>query len=505
MKNKKQVIIAAVFTVLSVLCSLMFCGFRIGFVFVDHVVFDSLCYCLWALFILNSVFMCAHLRSVISRKKTCGKVLFIINCAVTALSVICSVAFLIIGKNELRNYVYMSFELLPVLAVSYGLIFFIAVFPLCGKLFKRCTAAVCALACVIAALIYLFPVGGFGFESAPAVFDTGDSYHVIFATNRKSIGYISYSFGGKDYMVWDTMTGRKEASTVHSIEIPHEHLDNNAYSVGAVRATEEIPYGGHLGKEIAYDVGKFTPCPGDNFDMAVVTDNHETRVDWNAVGKDAEVCVFLGDIANGLYSHDSYIDNLIVPAGKASMGQIPVIYVRGNHDHRGSVISDMLSSLDFDRYYYRVNIGKYVFTVLDTGEDKEDGNYEYAGYNDYTSYFAEQTAWAQSLEKEAGYNVLIAHNPGLFLPIDGENQPIAGILRNLGIEFSISGHQHSTEFVPAEDSKIGIPYYISGYYEGKKDLVYTTMHFENGHIDIISENMAGEQRATAEIQLQETK
>lgn len=49
----------------------------------------------------------------------------------------------------------------------------------------------------------------------------------------------------------------------------------------------------------------------------------------------------------------------------------------------------------FDAFYDQTQIGSYTFTVLDSGEDKEDGNYEYAGYNDYAPIppggFAEQT------------------------------------------------------------------------------------------------------------------
>lgn len=500
--KKKTIIFTAVFTAVSVLISLVFCGFRFGFVFVDHILFDGFCYAVWALFILNSCFMIAHLRSCLTRKKLCGKVLFIVNCAVTVLSVIASVAFLIIGKNDIKNYVYMSFEWLPTLAVIYGLVFFIAIFPLCKGLFKKCTAVIAALAILIAALVHLFPVGGFDFEAAPAVFDTGDSYHIVFATNRDSVGYISYSYGGEDYLIWDTTTGRKDSSTVHSISIAHEHLDNNTYTVGAVRAVEDIAYGGHLGKEITYKVDKFSPCPDDDFDMTIVTDNHDSQVEWSDVGSGAQLCVFLGDISNGLYSYDNFVDNLIVPAGEATGGVVPVIYARGNHDHRGSAVKDMLKELDFDKYYYRVKIGKYVFTVLDTGEDKDDDDYEYAGYNDYVSYFAEQTRWAQTLPRESGYNVVIAHSHE---PFHGASEPISGILKDLGIGFSISGHQHSEEFVAAQDSANGIPYYICGHYVGKHGLYYTVMHFENGSIDIVTKDTAGEKINSAEIRLEEVK
>ncbi len=503
MKNKKQLVISIIFTVVSVAAPLLFCGFRIGFIFVDHVVFDSLCYCLWALFILNSFFLLAHLRSCIKKGKYLNKPLFIVNCSIAAVSAACCVAFFIIGKNDIRNFFFVSFETLPYLAAVYALVFFIGIFPLCGSVFKKCTAGFTAAACAICAA-FVLPIGSFGFESAPSVFNTGESYHVVFATNDKSIGYISYSFGGKNYTVWDTTTGRKDSSTIHSIEVPYEHLNNNSYTVSAVRATEDIAYGGHLGKKIDYTVDGFTPCPDDGFDMTVITDNHETRVDWESVGKNADVCVFLGDIANGIYNYGSFTDNLIIPAGEATGGKIPVIYARGNHDHRGSAVKDMLKELDFDKYYYRVSIGKYNFTVLDSGEDKDDDNYEYAGYNDYASYYAEQTDWARKLEKQKGYNAVIVHSAEVFHSSEEEKQPIGDILKELGNEFMLCGHNHSAEFVSAENSKTGIPYYICGNYVGKKDLNYTVMHFNEGGITIKSQNTAGDEICSAQVNINET-
>lgn len=501
--NKKQLVLSTLFASISVAAPLLFCGFRIGFIFVDHVVFDSLCYCLWALFILNSFFLLAHLRSCLKNGSYLNKPLFIVNGSIAAASAACCVAFFVIGKNDIRNFFLVSFETLPYLAVVYALIFFIGIFPLCGPVFKKCTAGLTAAACVIGAA-FVFPIGGFAFEAAPAVFDTGESYHVVFATNDSSIGYLSYSFGGKTYTVWDTTTGRKDASTVHSIEVPYEHLNNNAYTVGAVRATEDIAYGGHLGKEIAYTVDGFTPCPADDFDMTVITDNHETKVDWESVGENADVCVFLGDIANGIYTYDSFTDNLLVPAGDATGGKVPIIYARGNHDHRGSAVKDMLKELDFDRYYYRVSIGNYHFTVLDSGEDKDDDNYEYAGYNDYASYYAEQTDWAEKLEKQKGYNAVIVHSAEVFHASEGTQQPIGDILKALGNEFMLCGHHHSAEFVSAEDSQTGIPYYICGSYVGKRELNYTVMHFHEGGITIRSRNTAGEEIGSAQVHMDET-
>lgn len=61
MRRKLHLSLAIVFTAISALASLAFCGYRIGFVFVDHEVhFDGFCYLLWGLFIVNTVLLCFH-------------------------------------------------------------------------------------------------------------------------------------------------------------------------------------------------------------------------------------------------------------------------------------------------------------------------------------------------------------------------------------------------------------------------------------------------------------
>ena len=501
MNKNKQVVQLSVVTALSVLISLCFCGFRIGFVFVDHVVFDSLCYTLWALFIVNSVCLMFELGGILRKRGGFKKKLFIVNTVLTALSIAASIAFVIIGKDDILNFIYVSRETLPYLAGFFAFLFFALIFPSIRVSAQRIIAGVTAAAICVTALAGLFPIGGFAFESSPAVFDTGSEYHIVFATNRNSLGYVKLEADGSEQLIWDSEAGRKDSSRIHSVKVPYEALNGKTYAVGAIRATEDIAYGGHLGKEITQSVGKFTPCREDDFNLTCVTDNHGSSPGWTVVGKDSDMIVFLGDIANGLYTTSSIIDNLLVPAGIMSEGSKPVIYALGNHDHRGNEVQYMLDALDFGKYYYRVGIGDYTFTVLDSGEDKEDENYEYAGYNDFSSYFDEETNWVKSLEKESGYNVLITHSSEIFFEPDDKPSPVCEDLRSLGIDFTICGHSHKTDFVSAEDSKTGIAYYICGVKDGNKDIKYTKMRFSKGVVDIVSRNTGGQELYSEQVRL----
>ena len=495
MKQKNKIILTSILTAISVLATLGLCAVRVGFVFVDHYVFSGFCYILWALFIVNTITLFFQLRGSILDNKLFNKICLIINGVLLLVNIACIAAFLIIGGDDLMDYLYVSFETLPYLAAFYALLFLILILPISSRVLHKITACVACVAIVIAALA-VFPVGSFDFEAAPAVFDTGDGYHIVFATNRASVGYVKLG----DEVLWDTYAGRKESSRIHSIAVPYEALDNNEYSIGALRAIEDIAYGGHLGKEITLEAGTFTPCPEDDFDMVCITDNHSCRPNWEKVGADADIYVFLGDISSGVYSVSSIIDNLIAPAGKVSGGVKPVIYTFGNHDHRGSYVQYLQEALDFGDYYYRLNIGNYNFMVLDSGEDKEDGNYEYAGYNAFAPYFEEQIEWAKTLEKESGYNVIITHSPSIYFEPDNQPTPMAEIMRSLGEEFVICGHHHSAEYISPEDSATGIATYICGAKADSHEIVYTRMHFNGGSVDIKSQNTKGEIINTQEFQ-----
>lgn len=505
MQRRKQTAVTAVFTFLSVAASLCFCGFRFGFIFIDREVFNGFCCLLWAIFIVNTVMLFAELRGAVTGSKLFNKKLFIINAVIAGFSAVVAVVFFIAGSQEALNYIYYSRVAAPYLLILYASLFFILVLPVCGKLFNRIVAAAVSLSMAVSVFVFFLPIGGFKIEELPAVFDTGDKYHIVFTTNRPSIAYAEIKTADGSVVLWDNTTGRKDSGTVHSIAVSHELLDNNEYTVGAVRAVEDIAYGGRLGKKNTVNVGKFTPCKNDGFEMACITDNHGVRVDWNSLAPDADVYLFLGDIANGLYCNASFIDNLIVPAAKISSGTKPVIFVRGNHDHRGNAVPALLDALDFDSYYYRLNIGKYNFTVFDSGEDKADDNYEYAGYNDYTSYRSEQYEWSKTLKAQKGYNVVLTHSSDIVYSDEEHSFPIGPVMKNLGADFLICGHSHIVKYIPPEESETGITTYICGGKDGSHNLNYTLMEFKDGRIKITSLSTNGETLNNSEVVLNESK
>ena len=217
----QSIILTTVFTVLSLLSSLAFSGFRFSFAFIDHSVFSGFCYVLWGIFIINTFMLFAALRSAVSGSGHYSNKLFIFNAAVSALSFIVTIVFLIIGSKELINYAYMSKSLLPYLIAVFGFAFLVLVFPVFGKNGRIATVAVGTAVILIFSIISVVPIRGFKFEAKPVDFDTGDGYHIVFATSYDSLGYVKLG----EKVMWDTVTGRKDDGRVHSVKVEYDELN----------------------------------------------------------------------------------------------------------------------------------------------------------------------------------------------------------------------------------------------------------------------------------------
>jgi hypothetical protein len=75
----------------------------------------------------------------------------------------------------------------------------------------------------------------------PTVFETGgDWYNVVWATSttnssaKGTTGYVEYEYNGVKYQMFDEIGGyRRSNSNIHTVKVPKEHLNNNAYKVGS--------------------------------------------------------------------------------------------------------------------------------------------------------------------------------------------------------------------------------------------------------------------------------
>jgi hypothetical protein len=95
---------------------------------------------------------------------------------------------------------------------------------------------------------------------------------------------------------------------------------------------------------------------------------------------------------------------VVDPCVQAFARHLPLVYVRGNHDTRGSFARHLLDYFPTDtgRYYYSFNHAGVAFLVLDGGEEKGDENVEYAGLVEFEPYLRQEVQWlARQIEEPA--------------------------------------------------------------------------------------------------------
>jgi len=211
--------------------------------------------------------------------------------------------------------------------------------------------------------------------------------------------------------------------------------------------------------------------------------------------------VFLnGDIINDPVSEKQIIDYTLQPAAELFAGKVPFMFVRGNHETRGSFSRPLKRYFDLpnDKYYYSFEHGPVYFIVLDSGEDKEDSHWEYSGLNDFDTYRDQQTEWLKNeirkkSFKKAKYRIAITH-----IPLFGSGEAHgtldcrkkwAALLNKGKIDLHISGHTHAPAVLEPVKDEHNYPIFIGG---GPRDENYTVIRINATdkmlHASIIGSN-----------------
>jgi len=331
-------------------------------------------------------------------------------------------------------------------------------FPKLSCKVKKVVLAVLIVATVLSGINAFSPLKPYKITSEPMVIDNGNEYSIVFSTNDYGTAYAEYTFEGKTYKVFDNTGGRLNSnSKIHSVAVPYEHLRNNTYTVGSTRVVEEFSYGSRRGKTVTSAEYNFTFNDSDKQTWLVISDWHTMLDDaYKAISnlaKDYDAVILLGDASPGVDFEEQVISNIVDFGGEVSGGTKPVLYVRGNHETRGSYANDLPVALGLERFYYTADIGPYSFVVLDSGEDKDDSHIEYGGMNDYNTYRADMIKWLKGIEAKNEKVIALSH----CWEISGveEELSLAGWaeLDRLDTRLLLSGHEHVCRFLGTNEGK----------------------------------------------------
>ncbi|HOH51477.1 MAG TPA: metallophosphoesterase [Candidatus Hydrogenedentes bacterium] len=177
--------------------------------------------------------------------------------------------------------------------------------------------------------------------------------------------------------------------------------------------------------------------------------------DWD----DVDFVVLNGDIINDCITEQQAFRAFYDVCAARFGASLPLVFVRGNHETRGPWARRLREVVPGrgGEYYYSFPHGGAHFVVMDSGEDKPDGNKEYAGLVEFGSFRERQTRWleadlASEAAKAARWKILLTHQPPAFEPDDGFGmrevrrlwQPLA---EAAGARLWLSGHTHSFSWV----------------------------------------------------------
>ena len=435
----------------------LFHAMRVVWVFYDpNIAFlggaMGLFFIILALLALSVILLALRIYIPEKRKKKAFRVLSIISFIFSLIFIIFSAAALLISGSETGSvfFLYLKKDL-PLLSFFAVPTLLLLVLPALKGKIKTVFCILMASCLVLGSLWSLLPFRPFSIVSDPVVMDTGSSYSVVFATNVKATAFVEFEHNGQSYKLYAQKDGRRIGDRlIHSIIVPYEQLKNNTYYVGSTRVIDEYSYGSRLGKTVTKGPYDLKVNESEKQSYLVISDWHshlkEAKEAISHLGK-YDAVLMMGDPSAGLDFEEQAVRNIVEFGGDLTRGEMPVIYVRGNHETRGNFANKLSDYLGYEKFYYTVNRGDYSFLILDSGEDKNDDHVEYGGMDDYAVNRREMADWLKNVEIKNEKVVALSHAWQVSEPESELSKEIWDKLNDLGVRFEISGHIHKCRFL----------------------------------------------------------
>lgn len=304
----------------------------------------------------------------------------------------------------------------------------------------------------------------------PTVYCVRDKYQIIFITKETGAGAVIID--EKRYT--DNVCGVvRSSSYVHRVEINTEILDKaGRYTIEFKRIPERTPYRPQTVSTETVEFS-FRPLPTErDINCYIVSDTHgQIDIPIKAAryfGDKLDILIIGGDMGRNVTGENGILA-ITELASEVARGEIPVIFMRGNHDTRGAFaefLPDYVGT-DHGRTYFPIRLGRLWFVLLDVGEDKADDHEEYGDIADYVAMRQEQTEMLENIIDNStkeynadGINVRIAlsHVP---LRCNASFPELFAkwteLLNKMNIDIMLAGHTHRVLFTAPENSLANIP------------------------------------------------
>lgn len=374
---------------------------------------------------------------------------------------------------------------------------------------KRILSLVVAMLMVIS-MVSAFPfsvsaaAATMSFVIKPIVYiGGGDEYNIVWKNNTAGIGYVTYSYNGQKYTVYDTDDGIVNSDdNYHSVRVPMSHLDSaGSYTATAAIVTARNGYNITLGASASVSSPFEGYNGGGTIKIAFGSDLHNygydnkrqtaQRVKYaidNYMGK-VNLIVLNGDLIN--YQHtEADFDCILKSAYDIAEGIKPVLYTRGNHECWGEYAQHITERLAFNtgEMYCTFNFGPISCVVVDCGEDKSEDSTQYADTRDHFHYMEEQLEWLKVQSYTAGsqYHLALGHADGgsayAHIP------EFRSAINKMGTDLQVVGHSHDSKFYPNSGT---FPVLHDGGHDNYETMRTSLVTISNGRYDITAYDDSG--------------
>ncbi len=249
---------------------------------------------------------------------------------------------------------------------------------------------------------------------------------------------------------------------IYSKEVKNRNYRNPVFSRTIASAPRQLQY---------FTTDKLS---GDRTSCIVLSDIHEDASKAGKLLSDVDLKNFDFVVSNGDFLSDfdqeadlfSALDTCVNIFAK----QMPLYFVRGNHETRGSMAAQMKDYFYFpqNNYYYTFKSGSTLFIVLDGGEDKPDSDIEYNDLVDFDAYRTKEVEWLKDVIesetfKNAEHIIVFCHMPPFFPDRSAWHgdmevrKKFVPVLNNAGIDLMISGHTHRYAFIDKKPGENNFP------------------------------------------------
>jgi hypothetical protein len=242
---------------------------------------------------------------------------------------------------------------------------------------------------------------------------------VIWTTDKDAVSWVELAPAGNDSFYsqerpryYDTVYGNKVVGKLHRVTIAG--LTPGTEYRYRIFSKEVLGYEGHrilYGNIAASDVYSRRPYAFRTLDsrkekvsFRVVNDIHGNNDHLRALLSDVErentdLVIFNGDMVSTVNEEEGIFRGFMDTAVALFASEVPMYYVRGNHETRGRASSSVYAYFPTPtgEFYYAFREGPVFFLVLDSGEDKPDSDIEYSELACFDDYRSEESKWLEAM------------------------------------------------------------------------------------------------------------